>query len=145
MKLCCKPDCGGPVHLRRCCFDHWVQLCRSEAKAITKPRREKLRRERPKKLFMEARAARLAGDMARHAFIKANGALPEDRITSKPRKGYTTFRGESLDRTFVSEAELNEGTGRWCGYDYFGDVSRVDWPEREPLGMGGRNTSRMKK
>lgn len=145
MKKCCKPDCDGRVHARSRCFEHWCKLVESEAREVTKARKKAAGKARPKKLFLEARAARLAGDADRHKFIVVKRALPEEAFSGKPRKGQKSFRGESIDRTFVSEAELNEGTGSWLGYEYFGDVSRLDWPERERYGLGGRDTSRMKK
>ncbi len=142
-KLCLEDGCTAPVHARRRCFEHWVALGVAECRAIAVPRRKAKAEEHERALVREARKARLAGDRARRAFILRERRLPEELPAQ--RKGQKTFRGQSIDRTFVSDITLDAGETDWQGYDYFGDVQFADWPEREKLGVGGRDTSRLKK
>ncbi len=115
----------------------------AESRAIAKPRRRKAAEAREQQLFVEARKARLAGDAPRRTFILKNRGLPEERRSK--RAGQLSLCKVSIDRTFVSDIELDNGTGNWSGCDYFGDVQFADWPERELLGTGGRDLSRRRK
>ncbi len=143
MKTCVEAGCTERQHARSRCFDHWVALCAREARSISKTRRRAAQAVRERTLFLEARKARLAGDRERRAFILKSRKLPEE--VRPERRGQKTFRGQSIDRTFVSDIALDAGDTNWHGYDYFGDVQFPDWPEREKLGIGGRNTSRKRK
>lgn len=143
MKTCRDPGCAERVHARSRCFDHWCALVKTEARAITTPRRRAAQAAREKQLFVETRKARLTGDAARRAFIIRERRLPEELPTK--RRGAKSIWGGSIDRTFVSDITLDSGESNWHGYDYFGDTQFADWPEREKLGVGGRNLSRRRK
>lgn len=140
-KVCVEPGCCGGWHARRRCFDHWVELVQREARAATANRKP----DRRIMLFMEARRARQDGDTARHRFILKNRKLPEEAMPHGLPKGRLALRNQVAERTFVSDIELDNGTGGWHGFEYFGDVSRDNWPELERYGLGGRDMSRMRK
>lgn len=134
-------ECGSTkVHGRRRCFEHWVALGIAECRAA-----KRKKPDRRVMLFREAREARMNGDTARHRFIIANRALPEETLAHGRTPTSRALRNQVAERTFVSDIVLDDGCDDWHGYEYFGDVSRENWPELERLGLGGRDTSRVRK
>jgi hypothetical protein len=127
----------GPWHARSRCHDCWCALVQRESRASVQARTQ----PRRLKLFREARNARLVGDMVRHRYIMKHGALPEEQIRHGIPRGSMSLMGQVLERTFVSDIEMDNGTGAWLGFQYFGDVSRAEWVQLERYGLGGRNTT----
>lgn len=135
-KLCVEDPSHGPQVTRSRCHDCWVRLVTAECRASRQVRKI----DRRIKLFMAARLARQEGDVERQRFIVRNRKLPEEVFTAGlPRKRGKILMGNRIERTFVSDIELDNGTGDWHGFDYFGDVSRDNWPELERYGLGGRD------
>jgi hypothetical protein len=136
MKVCIIQGCAERQHARSRCVEHWVALCAAECRSSVAARKPNRRLERVR----AARAARLGGLPERHRYIMRHKVLPEDQLRHGIPRGSMALRNQVLERTFVSDIELDNGTGAWLGYEYFGDVARVNWPYLEKLGIGGRDT-----